>query len=156
MEAKTNAIRLLDKAKIEYKAYTYKPTGQITGAEAAEALGKAPESVFKTLVTVGKSKTYYVFMIPVLKELDLKKCAAAVGEKSVEMIKAKELLPITGYIHGGCSPLGMKKQFDTVIDISAQDQKIIIFSGGKIGCQIQTTLAELAKVLKYKLAKITL
>lgn len=153
---KTNAMRILDKNNIEYKTYEYDCTEAISGTEVAKQLNQDPVCVFKTLVTVSKSKNHYVFLVPVAEELDLKKAASSVDEKSVEMLKQKDLFPLTGYVHGGCSPLGMKKQFDTVIDISAQDQKIIIFSGGKIGCQIQTTLTELAKVLKYKLAKITL
>ena len=155
MEAKTNAMRTLDKAKIKYNTYSYTPTGSITGAEAAEALGKDPAAVFKTLVTVGKSKNYYVFMIPVLKELDLKKCAASVGEKSVEMIKAKDLLPLTGYVHGGCSPVGMKKQFTTVVDSSAENRDLIVFSAGRIGCQVELDPADLLKVVNFKYADIT-
>ncbi len=109
MEFKTNVMRMLDKHKINYKHYTYAETNAVSGVEVANVLGQNPEQVFKTLVTVSKSKKYYVFMVPVEKELDLKKAAHAVGEKSVEMIKSKELLPVTGYIHGGCSPIGMKK-----------------------------------------------
>ena len=110
--------------------------------------------VFKTLVTVGKSKKYYVFMLPVAKELDLKKAAKAVGEKSVEMIKSKELLPLTGYIHGGCSPIGMKKFFTTTNDTSAQNFNTIIFSAGKIGYQVEMSLGNLSKVIKFTLADI--
>ena len=155
METKTNVMRTLDKAKITYKTYNYTPTGSITGAEAAEALGKDPACVFKTLVTVGKTGAHYVFMIPVLKELNLKRCASAVGEKSVEMIKSKELLPLTGYVHGGCSPIGMKKQFVTVLDSSALDFDTIVFSAGKIGCQIELSPNELKKVVDYKSAAVT-
>ena len=111
--------------------------------------------VFKTLVTIGKSGNHYVFLVPVNKELDLKKAAVVVEEKSIEMIKSKDLLPLTGYIHGGCSPVGMKKYFPTVIDKSAKNQERIIFSGGKIGYQIDTTLEELAKVINYTLEDIT-
>ena len=111
MEEKTNVTRLLDQKKIPYQSHTYGGTSAISGTEVAAILGQNPEQVFKTLVTVAKSGQHYVFVIPVAKELDLKKAAKAVGEKSVEMLKAKELLPLTGYVHGGCSPIGMKKFF---------------------------------------------
>ena len=120
----------------------------------AQALNQDPDMVFKTLVTVGKSKANYVFVVPVKKELDLKKAARAVGEKSIEMIKSKELLPLTGYIHGGCSPIGMKKQFVTTIDQSAADCERIIFSGGKIGYQVEMSLFDLEKVIPFELADI--
>ena len=148
METKTNVMRVLDQAKVKYNKYCYNATGSFTGAEAAEALNKDPATVFKTLVTVGKSKAHYVFMIPVLKELNLKKCAAAVGEKSIEMVKAKDLLPLTGYIHGGCSPIGMKKQFVTVIDKSAESFESIVFSAGKVGHQVELSLDDLKKVIE--------
>ena len=119
-ELKTNVMRMLDAAKIPHTVRTYETDGSHTGIEIAAMLGLDKESVFKTLVTRGKSGEYYVFMIPVAEELDLKKAAAAVGEKAVSMIKSKELLPLTGYIHGGCSPLGMKKQFVTSIDETAE------------------------------------
>ena len=106
--------------------------------------------VFKTLVTVSKSKQYYVFMIPVSKELNLKKCASVVNEKNVEMIPQKELLPLTGYVHGGCSPIGMKKFFKTTIHESAKGFETIFFSAGKIGCQIETSLDELSKVIRFE------
>ncbi|MBO5560475.1 MAG: aminoacyl-tRNA deacylase, partial [Firmicutes bacterium] len=129
---KTNVMRVLDAAKIKYTEYTFE--GEYTsGAEIASAMGQPMERVFKTLVTVGKSGKNYVFMVPVAEELDLKKAAKAVGEKSVAMIKSKELLPLTGYIHGGCSPIGMKKQFETVIHQSAEAYNTIFFSGGRIG-----------------------
>lgn len=111
--------------------------------------------VFKTLVTVGKSKTNYVFVVPVNKELNLKKAAHSVGEKSIEMIKQKELLPLTGYVHGGCSPIGMKKQFSTTIDRSAENYGRIIFSAGKIGYQVEVSLEDLEKVIRYQLDEIT-
>ena len=110
--------------------------------------------VFKTLVTVGKSKANYVFVVPVNKELNLKKAAQSVGEKSIEMIKSKELLPLTGYIHGGCSPIGMKKQFVTTIDKGAKEQERVIFSGGKIGYQVEMTLEDLAKVIRFQLEDV--
>ena len=154
MEHKTNVMRELDKLKINYNHYCYSNTDAISGIEVASVLNQNPEMVFKTLVTVGKSKKYYVFMLPVAKELDLKKAAKAVGEKSVEMIKSKELLPLTGYIHGGCSPIGMKKFFTTTIDSSAKNLDTIIFSAGKIGYQVEMSLDNLSKVIKFILADI--
>lgn len=150
---KTNAIRLLDQKKIKYQMHDYSATSAISGMEVTDALNEDPATVFKTLVTKGKSN-YYVFLVPVNSELNLKKAAQAVNEKSVEMIKSKELLPLTGYIHGGCSPIGMKKFFKTVIDESASSQKNIIFSAGKIGYQIETTLDELHKVIEFSLFDI--
>lgn len=153
---KTNVMRILDQKKINYKSHYYADTDAISGVEVASVLNEDPNQVFKTLVTVGASKNYYVFLIPVHKELDLKKAAKAVGEKSIVMIKAKELLPLTGYIHGGCSPIGMKKQFRTVIDVSARKFDTILFSGGKIGYQIETSLGELKKVLMFEYEDIVL
>lgn len=147
---KTNVMRILDQKKINYKSHYYADTDAISGVEVAAVLNEDPNQVFKTLVTVGASKNYYVFLIPVHKELDLKKAAKAVGEKSIVMIKAKDLLPLTGYIHGGCSPIGMKKQFRTVIDASAKEFDTIFFSGGKIGYQVETSLEELKKVLRFE------
>ena len=152
---KTNVMRVLDQKKIEYKSYNYLNTGAVSGLEVAEALGENPDMVFKTLVTVGKSKTNYVFVVPVDKELNLKKAAHSVGEKSIEMIKQKELLPLTGYVHGGCSPIGMKKQFVTTIDQSAEQFESIIFSAGKIGYQVEVSLEDLGKVIRFQLADIT-
>ncbi len=149
-------MRILDKNNVEYKTYSYDASKAISGVEVAQSLNQNPDYVFKTLVTVAKSKNHYVFLIPVAKELDLKKAALSVGEKSVEMLKQKDLFNLTGYVHGGCSPLGMKKFFTTVIDISAQNQPVIIFSAGKIGYQIQTTLTQLSKALQYSLAPLVL
>lgn len=151
---KTNVMRILEQRKILYKSYEYSDTDAISGVEVAKVLGEDPNQVFKTLVTVGATKAYYVFMIPVHKELDLKKAAKAVGEKSIAMIKSKELLPLTGYIHGGCSPIGMKKQFRTVIDVSASNFATILFSGGKIGYQVEVSLEDLTKVVRYDLREI--
>lgn len=151
---KTNVMRILDQKKINYVSHNYLDTGAVSGQEVAEALGEDPDTVFKTLVTVGKSKANYVFVVPVNKELNLKKAAQSVGEKSIEMIKSKELLPLTGYIHGGCSPIGMKKQFVTTIDKSAAKQERIIFSGGKIGYQVEMTLGDLAKVIRFQLEDV--
>ena len=151
---KTNVMRILDQKKVSYNHYTYADTGAISGLEVAEVLGQDPAQVFKTLVTVGKTGQHYVFVVPVKGELDLKKAASAVGEKSIAMIKSKELLPLTGYIHGGCSPIGMKKFFPTTIDASAGEQKTILFSAGKIGYQVEVSLEDLARVIKYQLADI--
>ena len=150
-QEKTNVMRILDQKKINYNSYDYRGTNAVSGMEVATSLNEDPNKVFKTLVTVAKSKINYVFVVPVNKELDLKKAAKSVGEKSVEMIKSKELLPLTGYIHGGCSPIGMKKQFKTVIDKSATNFETFIFSGGKIGYQVEVTLDDLKKVIDYSL-----
>ena len=154
-EFKTNVMRILDQKKITYKSYSYADTDAISGVEVAHVLGQDESQVFKTLVTIGNSKRNYVFVIPVAMELDLKKAARVVGEKSIDMIKSKELLPLTGYIHGGCSPIGMKKMFRTVIDISAKEKETIIFSAGKIGYQVEMSLSELDKVIKFELEDIT-
>lgn len=152
---KTNVMRVLDQKKIPYKEYFYGDTGAVSGVDVAAALGEDPERAFKTLVTAGKTKQHYVFMIPVAEELDLKKAAKAVGEKSIEMIPQKELLPLTGYVHGGCSPIGMKKQFRTVIDASAERFESIMFSGGKIGYQVEVSLSDLSKVVRYTFFDVT-
>ena len=151
---KTNVMRILNQKKVPYNSYCYADTDAISGAEVAAVLHQDPNRVFKTLVTVGHSKANYVFMIPVEKELDLKKAAKAVGEKSIVMIKSKELLPLTGYIHGGCSPIGMKKQFVTTVDASAEQYETILFSAGKIGYQVEVSLEELRKALSYETADI--
>ena len=151
---KTNVMRILDQNKIPYISHDYTDTGVISGIDVATVLKQNPDQVFKTLVTVGSSKANYVFLVPVNKELNLKKAAQSVGEKSIEMIKSKELLPLTGYIHGGCSPLGMKKQFKTVIDASAGNFDIIVFSGGKIGYQVEVALEDLKRVLVFELKNI--
>lgn len=151
---KTNVMRVLEQKKIEYKAYSYADTDALAGMEVATVLNEDPKKVFKTLVTVAPSKNNYVFMVPVCGELNLKKAAKAVGEKSIEMIKAKELLPLTGYIHGGCSPIGMKKQFITVADSTALDFDTIFFSGGKIGYQVEVKPADLEKIVRISYADI--
>lgn len=153
---KTNAMRILDKHKIAYKTYCYATTGAVSGTEVAAALGQNPAQVFKTLVTTGKSGTHYVFMLPVAAELDLKKAARAVNEKSVEMLKQKDLLPLTGYVHGGCSPIGMKKFFQTTLHCTAADFETIIFSGGKVGTQVEMPLTELQKVIPLQLKDIVM
>ena len=148
-------MRVLSQKKIPYNEYYYGDTGAISGVDVADALGEDPERAFKTLVTVGKTKQNYVFMIPVAEELDLKKGAKAVGEKNIDMIPQKELLPLTGYVHGGCSPIGMKKQFRTVIDASAERFESIMFSGGKIGYQVEVSLKDLSKVIRYTFCDVT-
>ena len=155
MAFKTNVMRLLDKAKIEHKEYSYGDGTAISGTEVAELLGKDPAMVFKTLVTVGASKQHYVFMIPVACELDLKKAAKAAGEKSIEMIKSKELLPLTGYVHGGCSPIGMKKPFRTFVDDSCLLQETIMFSAGKIGYQVEMKPGDLQELIGFGTADLT-
>lgn len=152
---KTNVMRVLEQKKVAYEAHCYVETGKVAGLEVAEVLGENPKQVFKTLVTMGVSKKYYVFVVPVDKELHLKKAAKVVGEKSIAMIKAKELLPLTGYIHGGCSPIGMKKFFRTTLDESAKELDTIFISGGKVGYQVQLKPEDLAKVIKYEFADIT-
>ena len=154
MEEKTNVMRILEQKKIKYNSYSYASTQAISGMEVATALNQDPNCVFKTLVTVGTSRNNYVFLVPVNKELNLKKAAKSVNEKKVEMIKSKELLPLTGYIHGGCSPIGMKKQFKTVINTTAQNFEKIIFSAGKIGYQVEVSLENLQKVINFTWADI--
>ena len=155
-EFKTNVMRILDKEKITYKAHTYDHSdGAIDGAAVAEKMGQNPEQVFKTLVTKGAGRDYYVFVVPVLKELDLKKAAKSVGEKHVEMIHVKDINKVTGYIRGGCSPIGMKKQFVTVFDKSAENIETIIVSAGKIGYQIELAPKDLIEIVGAKTAEIT-
>lgn len=154
MAEKTNVMRVLEQKKVPYQSYSYVESGAVNGEEVAEILGQDPDRVFKTLVTVGKSGTNYVFVIPVNSELDLKKAAKAVGEKSIQMIKQKELLPLTGYIHGGCSPIGMKKFFRTTIHGSAAGFETIFFSAGKIGYQVEVAPEKLKKVIPFEFAEI--
>ena len=152
-ELKTNVMRVLDSKKLAYNHYAY-DNSTVNGVEVARLLGQEPERVFKTLVTRGKSGGFFVFMVPVAEELDLKKAARACGEKAVEMLPKKELLPRTGYVHGGCSPIGMKKPFRTVAHETAKDFDTILFSAGKIGLQIETSLANLQKAVPVELADI--
>ena len=151
---KTNVMRILDQNKIRYESHYYADTDAISGMEVATVLNQNPDRVFKTLVTTSNSKTNYVFLVPVGKELNMKKAAKAVNEKNVEMLKSKDLLPLTGYIHGGCSPIGMKKQFKTIIDSSAANFETILFSGGKIGYQVELSPDDLKRVLHYDLSDI--
>jgi len=150
---KTNVMRTLETLGISYKAYEYDNT-LTDGAHVAASLGKDPSCVFKTLVTVGHDRKNYVFVVPVTGSLDLKAAAASVGVKNVEMIPQKQLLPLTGYIHGGCSPIGMKKKFVTVIDESAKDKETIVFSAGKVGHQVEISPLDLANAVQAKFAKI--
>lgn len=151
---KTNVMRIFDRNKINYVSHNYLDSGAVSGTEVAAALGENPDMVFKTLVTVAPSKRNYVFLVPVSRELDLKKAAKSVNEKKIEMIKSKELLELTGYIHGGCSPVGMKKNFMITIDKSAGNFDTIMFSGGKIGFQVELSLDELRKAIDFKLDDI--
>ena len=152
---KTNVYRLLDQAGAVYTQHYYGDTEAVSGTEGAEALHEDPDRVFKTLVTAGRSGEHYVFMIPVAEELDLRKAASAAGEKSVGMIKARELLPLTGYIHGGCSPIGMKKQFATFVDETAVLYDTVFFSAGKIGYQVEMSVSDLEAVIPLKYADLT-
>lgn len=154
-DEKTNVMRLLDARKLSYTPHFFDSAEAVSGAEVAAILGQDPAQVFKTLVTVGKSGGHYVFLIPVLEELDLKKAAKAAGEKSVSMLPQKELLPLTGYIHGGCSPIGMKKTFPTYIHESALALPCLFFSGGRLGCQVETTLENLCRIIRVKTAFLT-
>ncbi len=154
-EEKTNVMRILDQKKVPYTPHHYAhPDGAVDGASVAALIDKDPEAVCKTLVTQGASKKYYVFVIPVLKELDLKAAAKAIGEKSIEMIRQAQLLSLTGYVHGGCSPVGMKKQFPTVFDQSVEGLDTITVSAGKIGAQVEVAPAALAGLVRGSFAPV--
>ena len=153
-EEKTNVMRTLEQKKIPYTAHTYPTDGAIDGVSVAKYLGQDVRAVFKTLVTKGASGGYYVFDVPVAENLDLKKAAKAVGEKSVAMLPQKELLPLTGYVHGGCSPVGMKKLFPTVFHETAQELDTVMVSAGKIGYQVQCKPGDLLALLRGKTADI--
>ena len=153
-EEKTNVMRTLEQKKIPYTAFSYDPDGPIDGVSVAAETGLDAASVFKTLVTKGASGAYYVFDIPVAENLDLKKAAKAVGEKSIAMLPQKELLPLTGYAHGGCSPVGMKKQFPTVFHETVNELDLIAVSAGKIGHQVQVKPADLLNLLRAKTADV--
>lgn len=152
---KTNAMRILEQKKIPYQIYTYSNETALDGMSVAHILKKDENTVFKTLVTISKTNHYYVFMIPVCKTLDLKKAAFTVGEKSLNMLPSKELLPLTGYVHGGCSPIGMKKTFPTIIDQTVLNQSEMLFSGGKIGYQLELKWEDLKSVIPFNLADVT-
>ena len=151
---KTNVMRVLDAKKITYESHSYEPDATMTGEEIAGVLGEPAEKVFKTLVTQGKTGAYYVFVVPVVEELDLKKAAKAAGEKSIAMIKQKDLLGLTGYVHGGCSPIGMKKQFPTFIHETASAYDKVFVSAGKVGFQVELAPADLIKVANIKTADL--
>ena len=151
---KTNVMRILDQKKIPYTSHTYAEDPTLTGEDIAGILGEDPEKVFKTLVTQGKSGAYYVFVIPVTGELNLKAAAQAAGEKAVAMIKQKELLPLTGYVHGGCSPIGMKKPFSTFIHSTANEYEKIFVSAGKVGYQVELSPTDLCTLVGIKSADI--
>lgn len=153
-ENKTNAMRILDKHKIAYRTNSYECEEFIDGIHVADINGDAYDQSFKTLVTVGKSGGYYVFVIPIDKEIDFKKAAKVVGEKSVEMIPVKEIQGVTGYIRGGCTPLGMKKQYPTLIQESAADFDEIIISGGRLGLQIILNPKDLAQAVNGKFCDV--
>lgn len=142
---KTNVMRVLDQKKISYTSHSYESDASMSGEEIAALLGEDADRVFKTLVTQGKSGQYYVFVVPVKEELDLKKAAKAAGEKSVSMIKQKELLPLTGYVHGGCSPVGMKKKFPAFIHETARQYERMFVSAGRVGFQIELAPEDLAE-----------
>ena len=154
-EEKTNVMRVLEQKKIPYVPHTYDPEGPIDGVSVAALLGQDPAAVFKTLVARGASGAYYVFDIPVADSLDLKKAARAVGEKSIAMLPQKELLPLTGYVHGGCSPVGMKKMFPTVFHKTAAELEELCVSAGRIGFQIQCRAADLLALLGAGTADLT-
>lgn len=156
-DIKTNVMRILDGKKISYTPHEYNCNGDVPpdGITVAGMIGKAPDSVYKTLVTKSASKKYYVFVIPVDGQLDLKKAAKAVGEKSVEMIKQKELLPLTGYIHGGCSPIGMKKPFTTVFHSDVLKLSTVTVSAGKVGRQIEIAPTDIINLINAKAAEVT-
>ena len=153
-EEKTNVMRVLDGKKIQYESHTYEQDATLTGEEIAGILGEDAKKVFKTLVTQGKSGAYYVFVVPVQAELDLKKAAKVAGEKAVSMIKQKELLPLTGYVHGGCSPIGMKKQIPTFIHDTAAGFEKIFVSGGKVGYQIEVAPGDIVSLIRATFADI--
>ena len=153
---KTNVMRLLEAKHIDYVMHTYPSDCALSAVEVARYLDENVDKVYKTLVTVGKSGNHYIFVVPGSAELDLKKAARSVSEKSIEMIKSKELLPLTGYIHGGCSPIGMKKLFATTIHIDARSLDTIIISGGKIGYQVEISPSDLEKIIPVDYADIVI
>lgn len=154
-EVKTNAMRILDKNKIVYESHTYECTEFTDGAQIADTLGLPHEKVYKTLVTVGKSRQNYVFVLPIDDELDMKKAAKAAGEKSLEMLPLKELTPLTGYVRGGCTSIGMKKQFPTIISNSILDLEKVVVSGGRLGSQLELAPKDLIAVTRAKVEDVT-
>lgn len=154
MEDKTMVMKMLDAKKIKYQAYSYDLPAETPGVEIAKALNENPKQVFKTLVTVGKTGKNYIFVIPVAEELDLKKAAKVVNEKKIDMLKSKDLLATTGYIHGGCSPIGLKKNFPIYINESIKEFDTIMFSAGKVGHQVQVALVDLPKIIRFNYADL--
>lgn len=152
---KTNAMRILDSQKIEYSEIEYDASSGISALDVAKSTGEDPSRIYKTLVTVSREKEHFVFVVPSEKELDLKKAATAAGTNNIEMIPQKELLPLTGYVHGGCSPVGMKKEFETFLDSSAKDKEYIFISGGKIGIQIKINPDDLVGAIDGKYFEIS-
>ena len=152
---KTNAMRILDNKKIEYSEIEYDASSGISALDVTKSTGEDPSRIYKTLVTVSREKEHFVFVVPAEKELDLKKAATAAGTKNIEMIPQKELLPLTGYVHGGCSPVGMKKEFETFLDSSAKDKEYIFISGGKIGIQIKINPDDLVGAIDGKYFEIS-
>lgn len=153
-DEKTNVMRVLDQKKISYNHYSYTPDATLTGEEIAALMNEEVDKVFKTLLATNGKNIYYVFMVPVNRELDLKKAAKAVGEKSIEMAKAKDLLSLTGYVHGGCSPIGMKKLYKTTIHETAATFDTIIYSGGKVGFQVETSPKDLESIIPLQYVDI--
>ena len=153
MEVKTNPMRHLDKLGIQYSVHHYSDE-PLSGIEVAATMGEDPSRVFKTLVTESKDRSYYVFLVPVTGDLDLKKAAASVGEKSLSMIRSKDLLPLTGYVHGGCSPLCMKRPVKVTVDSSATEGEMIYFSAGKVGYQIEMAVSDLPRSMDFRYADI--
>lgn len=161
MEDKTNVMRILDKKKVPYTVYsvyskglTLEDTVGMTSVDTARLFEIPPDRIFKTLVTVGKSSNHYVFVVPSDRELDLKKSAKVVGEKSIAMVKSKELLPLTGYVHGGCSPIGMKKFFTTHVHETAQSKGSIVFSAGRVGTLVEVSVEDIPKVIRVSYADL--
>lgn len=154
-EAKTNAMRMLERKKVSYKAFVYECDEFIDGIHSADLIGAPYAQSFKTLVMEGKSEAFYVFVVPIEKEVDRKAAARAVGEKAVDMIRVKDILKITGYVRGGCSPLGMKKNYPVVFDVSAEKFDEIYISGGRIGLTLKVPMKELMAVTNGKTADIT-
>lgn len=155
-EVKTNAMRFLDRSKIKYEFNTYQCDEFIDGVTTAKALGQPAEETFKTLVAQGKSGSYYCFLIPVALELDMKKAAASVGEKSVSLLHVKDITKVTGYVRGGCTPIGMKKQFVTVVHESAEELPLFYISGGRIGIQIHLSPTDLTAAINGKFCDIVM
>lgn len=153
-EIKTNVMRILDKAKIKYTSITYECDEFVSGLHTAEITGAKVEESFKTLILVGKSKEYYVFVLPIAEELDLKKCASAVGEKSLSMLPPNDLLKVSGYVRGGCSPIGMKKEYKTIIHESAKDLELMYVSGGRVGSTVKLNPLDLASLIKAEFMDI--